>query len=164
MLSSSARPQRGGGRSNRWIADHTRTDASAAHGHRNGYSDVVPLRDGFRTVNLQPRGRAVVSLWSSSSEAPVSSHLLSITLISTLPSTHPSKMYHSRRHASFLSISRCTTLYTTQANESKWTCIPVPDCGLLRVLLRICLLLKLPDTRKLTVGHSNDPVIDPDVP
>lgn len=40
----------------RWAPDHApRTDASPAHGHRNGYSDVVPVRDGVRTVNL-PRG------------------------------------------------------------------------------------------------------------
>lgn len=41
---------------NRWIADRTGTDAPATHGHRNGYSDVVPLRGRVRTVNCTPRG------------------------------------------------------------------------------------------------------------
>ncbi len=84
VVRRSLSPPGHGGR-NRWMADHTRTDAPPAHGHCNGYSDVIPVRDGFRTVNFSLEAEPL-SRCGRLRQKPLLLSLRSITLISTLPS------------------------------------------------------------------------------
>ncbi|OJT13307.1 hypothetical protein TRAPUB_10073 [Trametes pubescens] len=50
-----------------WLIAFARTDAPPAHGHRNGYSDVVPLRDnvGTRRSASMSRGPHVIAVYAA---------------------------------------------------------------------------------------------------